>query len=118
MIGDILDVPSTVDDFTDVWGPLKSRVRWLTELEPDTMWSKVVNKKTEEVDNIMNALVDGDRNEERFAQIQSLIETTHQMAVFVFAEVMKNSKLDALEAMKSNPVFSPEKPAQGSSASK
>jgi hypothetical protein len=118
MIGDVLGVPSTVDDFTDVWEPLKSRVRWLTELEPDTMWSKAVNKKTEKVDNILLDLLDGDRKEERFAQIQSLIETTHQMAVFVFAEVMKNSKLDALEAMKSNPVFSPEKLAQGSSASK
>jgi hypothetical protein len=118
MIGDVLDVPSTVGDFTDVWGPLKSRVRWLTELEPDTMWSKAVNKKTEKVDNILNALLDGEKKEELFGHIQSLIETTHQMAVFVFAEVMKNSKLDALEAMNAIPVFSSGTPVQGSSVLK
>jgi hypothetical protein len=51
LISDLLEAGLTGgEEFSEHWYTLKSRIRWLTTLEPDTPWSKALNEYAADID--------------------------------------------------------------------
>lgn len=91
LVSDLMDAGLTRDtEFDDHWRMLKSRIRRITELEPDAPWSKPLNEYAAEIDNqLADETTDG--------TIRPSFEKYRRTAALGFLSVLLKLDFAALE---------------------